>query len=202
MATVVETFKNLPKKTYLELVPRLKEEKTQAFTTVTLTFITLMLFGFFAINPTLSTIVKLQKELSDSRFVNKSLEEKITHLSLLQQKYNALERDIPIIINAVPKMPSAPLFVGQIQSLATSHNVTITNLQTLEVEFALARKSEQRSFGFTIEVQGSYEALSQFLSSLVNFERIVTVDTFSITRTSDQNAVPKLSLRGKTYFKE
>lgn len=203
MTTVAERLKNLPKKTYLELIPRLKEEKTQAFTTVALTFISLTLFGFFAINPTLSTIAKLQKELLDSRLVNKKLEEKITHLSILQQQYNILERDLPLVINAIPKTPSIPLFIGQIQSLARSHSVNIINLQTFEVELTQAQKEkEQRSFSFTVEVQGSYETLSQFLASLVNFERIVTMDTFSIARVADQHAVSKLSLRGKTYFKE
>lgn len=197
----MSTLSNLPRKVYLELVPRFRKEKTQAFTTIILTLFGLMLFGFFAIKPTIETIVKLRKELVDSRFVNKSLEEKIANLSTLQQKYNALQQDFPVILRSLPKKPSVPLFIAQLQALARITNVTVAGIQTSVIEIVQAQPSgDYGSFTFSAETEGSPTAITEFLSTLINFERIVTVDTFSVT-SADQQAQQKISIRGKAYFK-
>lgn len=57
---------------YLQLLPNLKGEKTQKFTTLILTFFALSFFGLLAINPTISTISELNKELEDNKFVDQS----------------------------------------------------------------------------------------------------------------------------------
>jgi len=197
-----DLLKSLPKSKYLELLPHLKKEKTQTFATLTLTFLALILFGLFAIQPTLATIAKLQKELKDNQFVNKQLDEKIGNLSSLQQRYNSLERDIQIVVRALPKTPTIPLFIGQVQSIARLHNVAVNNLQTFQVELSQLPKDQRHgSFAFAVEVQGPSENLSQFLATLTSFDRIVTVDTFSLVGTSEKGTEPKLNIRGKVHFK-
>lgn len=198
----MNALSNLPRKVYLDLVPRFREEKTQAFTTIILTLFGLMLFGFFAIKPTIETIVKLQKELADTRFVNKSLEEKIANLSTLQQKYNALQQDLPIILRSLPKKPSVPLFIAQLQALARGTNVTVAGIQTSVIEIAQAQPSgDYGSFTFSTETEGTATAITDFLSTLINFERIVTIDSFSVTG-STQQTKQKISIHGKVYFKD
>lgn len=195
-------LQDLPKSKYLTLLPYLKKEKTQAFASSALTLIALILFGLFAISPTLSTITKLQKELKDSKFVKSALDDKIANLTTLQQKYNLLEKDVPMVLQALPKGPTIPRFVGQVQSLAKDTNVTVTNLQTFQVE--LQESEEQKahsSFAFSVEVQGANQDITNFLSQLVLFDRVVTIDAFSIAKGSDILTKPRLSMRGKTYFK-
>ena len=65
----------------IALLPRLREKKIQTFTTLALTLITFTVFSVFAISPTLGTITDLQKQISDSQFVNQQLQTKITALS-------------------------------------------------------------------------------------------------------------------------
>jgi len=66
---------------YFELVPNFKQEKTQKFTTVILTLIAFAILLIFAINPTLSTIANLQKQLDDAKFIKEKLDQKINDLS-------------------------------------------------------------------------------------------------------------------------
>lgn len=195
---------NLKKSKYQALLPNFKEEKTQAFTTLALTLVAFIVFGFFAINPTISTIIHLKKELSDNQFVDDKLQEKIRNLSILQKKYVSLENQLPILYAAVPQTPIAPVFTAQIQAIANKSNVKISRLQVYQVELYVTKTiKKDSSFAFSIEVFGESENISKFLSSLVNFDRIITIDTFSITKDkeSKENQNLQLNIRGRSYFK-
>ncbi len=197
-------FLNFPANKYLEKLPNFKEEKTQRFTTLVLTFLALSFFGFFAINPTLSTITQLKKQLADNLFIEKKLEEKITNLAILQQKYNLLKTTIPVVIQALPQTPTIPLLIGQVQALALKSNLSIERLQVFQVELSNLNedKNKESSFAFSFQGQGSYVDISNFLSSLINFDRLVTLDTIALTSMPEKDKLVKLDLRGRAYFKK
>lgn len=193
--------KNKPKGLdYSKFLPDFKEERTQKFTTIVLTVLTLAFFGLFAINPTVSTILELRKELDDNNFVDTKLVQKINNLSTLQKKYTELQSDLPLIFSAVPQGPEVPLLVAQIQSVAKSSNVSIGNFQSFEVE--VPTKSASRnysSFSFALSVSGTYNDLYKFLASLSNMQRVVSVELISFTKKTIGNSM-ELSLKGKAFF--
>lgn len=196
-------FANLEKNKYWEMLPNLKEEKTKNFTTLILTLVALSFFGFFAISPTLSTIAQLRRQISDNELVNKKLEEKIKNLSLLQKEYGLLEKDLPIVFSGVPQAPNAPLLVGQIQFLTLESSLVITRLQVFQVELSQKTdKNEPSSFAFSLEAQGTTLGLTNFLNSLLRFERIITLENISLSKSSDKDEVLKLDLKGRAYFKK
>ncbi len=189
---------------YLELLPDFKKEKTQRFTSLVLSLIALSFFGLFAINPTLSTIAKLQKELADDKFVDQRLQEKINNLLTLQKKYQLIQADIPVVLTSVPKDPQLPLLLGQIQSIAKKSNIALNNLQTFQVEAVNPEASQKNysSFSFSISLQGNYNDLTKFLSDLVNMQRVITIDTVSINKGSEQTPALSVDILGKAYFKK
>lgn len=196
------------KNKYVNLLPYyFKEEKVQNFTTLSLTLLAFSIFGFFAINPTIATIVHLRKQVSDSRFVNQKLEEKITNLGILQQKYAKVTQDVPVVLKSLPKTPTVPLLTAQVLALAQNKHVALTQMQILQVELAKSTTSPTQnakasgSFGFILEGQGSYSDVVSFLSSLVNLERIITIDALSFGKRGNGNVL-EVSLRGKAYFKQ
>lgn len=193
-------FKNTKIK-YFEFLPDFKEEKTQKFTTLIFTLIALSFFGLFAINPTISTITELNKQLEDSRFVDQKLGQKISSLTVLQQKYTNLQPDLPIILNAIPKDSEVPLFAAQIQSVANNSNITIDSFQTFEVEINKNPNPRQySSFTFALTAEGTYNDLSNFLSNLSNMQRVAGIDTLSLTKRSGISNSLQLTLKGKTFF--
>src|SRR3990167_9706363 len=117
---------------YLELMPDFKKQKTQKFTTVVLTLLAIMILAIFAINPTLSTIANLQKQLEDANFVVERLDQKINNLSVLQTKYETLKNDLPIIYASIPKTEEAARLTGQLQALATENNLAIASIQATD----------------------------------------------------------------------
>jgi len=197
-------FKNLQKKKFFEMLPDFKEERMQKFTTLVFTITALSFFGLFAINPTLSTIANLNKQLSDSKFVEKQLQDKINNLYLLQQKYSELTPDMPYVLDSFPKNPQVPLLVAQLQSLAQSSNIEITSLQTFEVEVPNSPVDTKNYYAFTFSVfaNGSYENLSRFINSVVKMQRIVSINILTLTRNTGEGPSTQLNLKGTAYFKQ
>ena len=176
----------------------------QKFTTLVFTITALSFFGLFAINPTLSTIGNLNKQLTDNRFIDQQLQEKINNLYLLQQKYSQLTPDLPYVFDAFPKNPQAPLLVAQLQSLAQSSSITINNLQTFEVEIPNSSVNTKKyyAFNFSISANGSYDNLSKFIDSVIKMQRIVSINTLTLNRNTGDGASTQLNLKGTAYFKQ
>ncbi len=197
-------FKNLQKKKYFEMLPDFKEERMQKFTTLVFTIIALSFFGLFAINPTLSTIANLNKQLSDSKFVDQELQSKINNLYLLQEKYGQLTPDIPYVLDSFPKNPQVPLLIAQLQSLAQSSNVAITGLQTFEIEIPNSSVNTKKyyAFSFSISANGSYESISKFIDSMIKMQRIVSINILSLSRNSGEGPSTQLNFKGTAYFKQ
>ncbi len=187
---------------YFEFLPDFKKEKPRKVSEAILSLLAFSFFGLFAINPTLSTIAKLKKDLADSKFVNQKLQEKINNLYSLQQKYNIIKDDIPVVLASVPQDPQIPNLMGQIQTLAKRNNISISSIQSFQVEAANAEnKKDFYSFPFSITGQGAYNDITNFLSSITGLQRVVSIDKVSISkRGSSQNL--EFSIKGAAYFKE
>src|SRR3989344_1716620 len=183
---------------YLELLPNFKKEKAQKFTTIVLTIIAIMILAIFAINPTLSTIANLQKQLEDANFVVERLDQKINNLSVLQTKYETLKNDLPIIYASIPKTEEAARLTGQLQALATENNLAIASIQAID----FSDSADFSYFTFNISMQGSYENLIEFLNGAVRMDRIVDLSDISITSAENENNTLTQTARGIAIFKK
>lgn len=202
----MQNDKNIVKNKYFPNIPYLNSEKNQKFFSIILTLCAISFFGFFAIKPTVSTILKLQKELSDNEFVLNQLEVKVKNLTELKKQYLNLQSDLPIINNAITIQPDVHLLFAQIQSIAQESNITIRKLQNLEVEILKNNKSKNNnysSYSFTITGSGSFEDIPKFVQTLTNMERVIGIDTFSINNITDQNNESLgFDIQGFAYFKD
>jgi Tfp pilus assembly protein PilO len=163
--------------------------------------VALSVFGLFAISPTLSTITGLQRQLQDDTQVNEQLQTKIKNLSALQIAYVSIEPDLPMITAAIPVTPRIPFLIGQIQQIATTTNVRITNLQIYQTALdAKTPKDTYVTFAFTISVSGTTATVNQFLKTLSSFDRIITYDTVTI-QNQDSTKPAALDIKGNAFFK-
>jgi Tfp pilus assembly protein PilO len=185
------------------ILPRIEEEKTRSFITLSLTLIAIVIFGFFAISPTLSTISELTKQLDDNRFVDTRLIEKISNLSKLQQQYATLQSDFSYVFSAVPKETDIPQFIAQVQAISQQTQVQLVRIQTLPVEVLANPSTKYTSVGLGIDIVGQPTDTDAFLHSLSSFQRIITIDSITITKNSTSNIGDnsvRMSIKGKLYF--
>lgn len=188
----------------LGTITSFSEVRTRKLTALSFTLLALIIFGIFAINPTLSTIARLRRELTDKRFVDEKLKEKINSLSVLHGKYAEIQPDIPIVLAAIPKTPEAPTLVGIIQTIGDSANITISGIQVFQVEAVSVQsaRKESSAFSFSVTCRGSYQDLVRFMESLTSSQRIITIDNISISKKGGADELLHLTLRGTTYFKD
>lgn len=205
-------FKNIKyEKYYKDVLPYLKKDRNQQYFAVILTFSATIFFALFAINPTLSTIAKLKKEVTDNRLVDQRLSEKISNLSLLSSAYQNIEDDISFVTDAIPSRPEAPTLVAQIQSIAQSSDVLISGLSITPVNLIAKESVNSSVFTFELSVQGDFEKISKFISDLVDMQRIVSVHRISISKAnpeSENEPSPEsdkdlnANIKGSVYFKK
>jgi len=201
-----DTTKDIIKIKYFPKLPYLNEEQSQKFFTIVLTLLALSFFGFFAVNPTVSTILKLRKELSDSEFVHRELETKIINLSILRNKYDSLHFDLPIVTDAITTQPDVHILFAQIQAAGQRSNIKIKKLQNFEVEVLKNSKAPSKkyySYSFAIAGSGLFENISDFVSIISDMQRIINIDIFSISSAAEQSNQPlEFNIQGTAFFKE
>lgn len=198
---------------YLKLLPSMQQENTRIIVTLIFTFFAISFFGIFAINPTLSTIVNLRRQLSDSELVYESLKTKISNLSSLQQQYSQLSPDLPIVFEAVPQEVKAPTLLSQIIGLAKEKQVAIVSYENSDVQLfgsinpiADATQNqlvpgEEDSYTFSLKAVGTYENLMVFTKSLTQISRIIRIESLTISKDEKQNSLA-LDIDGRTYFRK
>lgn len=198
---------SLPKNFNLITVfPRLKEEKTRSYATFVMTLAAISIFGFFAINPTLVTIVQLNKQLTDSRFVDQQFVEKIANLASLQTQYGKIQNDIAYVTKAIPTSPEIPTFLAQVQNVASTNNISLQRLQVLPLDITTIDPGPTSyfAFSFSIDATGNINSLNNFILGISNFDRLITVDNISIAQppTGNISDATRLNIKGRAYFKK
>ena len=192
---------------YLEkVIPALKEEKAQRYITFVLTLFAICFFSVFAIAPTLTTIVDLQKQLEDNKFVDFQLQQKISALSTLEQRYTAIQETLPAIYAALPQTPQVPLLFGEIQALANTNQVKVARIQSSTELAPLNDKKGAQSFEISFDIAGQKDTLFAFLTDLTKLDRIMTLERITIAKNEAKEIQPgltgelRLSIRAKAHF--
>lgn len=189
-------------KYYKDLVPYFKKEQNQKYLFIILTLGASIFFFLFAINPTLSTIAGLKKQISDAKFVEQRLSEKVDNISRLSLQYEQIQEDIPYIVDAVPQSPQTPTLVGQIQAIGNQSSVKITNVEVLPVILTSGNSTTSSSFAFDITGTSNFENIQSFLNNLTNMQRAVSISSIQILRDTTGDNSLNFVIRGIAYFKK
>lgn len=183
------------------IMPYLKNTKNQNYVTIFLTIGASIFFILFAINPTISTIAKLKKEISDSKLLDQKMSEKINNLSALTSEYPKIENDLSYIKDAVPQKTDAPNLIGQMQKLAEESGVSIGNIEISPINLTSGNPAVN-SFNFTVTIGGQFNDYSRFLDYLVGMQRALTVDSVLINKVQSDNHAVTATIKGSAYFKK
>ena len=175
---------------YQSLEPILRQPKAQTYTMVIFSFLTVSLFGLYAIRPTAQTILYLKREIRDKTEVSKKMDDKISALIEAQASYEEVTQLLPLIDQALPTSPDAISLIVQFRNLASVSGAELSSIQLASVPLlgsdatASATKNTntptQKKFDFSISIKGPYQALNTFLTGLREMRRIVSIDEFTV----------------------
>lgn len=180
----------------------IKSKKTASYLTITLSFLSLSLFGLFAIRPTLLTAISLTKSVADLQKLNIDYENKIGNLIRAQGEFEKIRNDLPSIDAALPANASFAKLAQSIERYAKREDVAINQFQIDSVSIStLSASTTMSNFGFSLVGLGEYESLNNFLSHLVNWKRIITLKSLDFNQEGgSSSAILRLTVKGTAYY--
>lgn len=206
MAFNYKTDADRYKKYYQSLEPLLLSPKKRQFTTVIFSFLAISLFGWYAIRPTIQTILYLKRELKDKTKVNQQMEEKISALIEAQASYQNIETDLPLLTQALPNNPNIILLVSALRTLANESEASLSGIQAADIPILAGEtpvstqsaaatenpdqpvkpavpsgKNKTVEIPVSVTLSGPYFSITSFLDGLVNLRRIVSIESIGFS---------------------
>ena len=188
--------------TYIKPITKIPIVKTYGSTVFTL--IIIVVFIFFAIKPTIETILVLQKKLVESTEVLEKISKKASDLSAAKQNYDNLDANIKNkILETIPDSVSFKSIAQTLEQTAKLHEASISALQLEPIVINV--KNEQASTNllsetsFTFNVTGNYAALTAILQDLRSSSRLISIDSLSLSKLSEGSDLI-MSIKGKGYY--
>lgn len=186
------------------LTPALKSKKARAYGMLVLSLLTASFFGVFAIRPTVTTIIKLRKEIQDNQYVEEKLTEKINILATLDQIYKKVESDLTSVEAALPSQPNFENLLSVIENAAAVHQLGILSIQFKPVDLVKPKTNrgdfKLNPIAFQVTFTGSYQNLISGLTSLNSASRLITIDALQIKKSrgaGEEELV--LEIGGRSY---
>ena len=187
--------------TYIKPVTQLPIIKNYGSTIFTL--LTMSLLIFFAIRPTIETILVLQKKLADQDEVLQKVTQKAKNLSLGKKNYDNLDQNIKEKISAgVTDTVSLKSLVQTLEQTAKVHEASVSALQIQPLVVNIKIESQTGVLSeifFTFNIEGAYKNLIAILQDLKSSSRLISIDSLSLSK-SNEGGTLIMSLSGKAFY--
>lgn len=207
------------RKYYQSIEPLMKKPETKRYTSVVFSFLAVSLFAWYAIRPTVQTILYLRREISDNIVVNQKMEEKIMALIEGQANYQQAEESIPIIAQSIPDSPELISFVAQVRTLSRLRHIALLTITIPPAPLfgptatgSAGRKTETKlaELPVSFAVTGLYTDVKGFLDDAAGMRRIATIDEIALVPSKGealaspsgepQTGLVQLAVKGKIYY--
>ena len=201
------------KRYYRSIGPIMDKPKNRLYTAVIFSFLAIALFAWYAIRPTIQTIIYLQREIIDKSALDKQMEEKISNLVLAQASYEESKNVLPVLDDAIPNTPDALDAIIQIKNLVSTTQATLSSVRVSDVALVANAKQTKaipakQEFLVSLTISGIYQEVESFIQSLVSMRRILTIEqvNFIPDKETTQVSQPtgkiiRLTLQLKAYHK-
>lgn len=195
-------FVNQYKKYFKSVEPMLENTETKRYSTVIFFFLVLSVFGWYAIRPTLQTILYLNREIKDKTELTKKMDDKLNALIAANGNLEAIQDRLSLLSDAVPPNPDALTLVQDLQALAKQNGASISAIQISDVKLSSTsaqtqnKTEKQQTYPIIVTLDGSYPSLSGFFDALTNLRRIIVIDGLAINpRTSESTRSAQKTLQ-------
>lgn len=186
---------------YIKPIARLPIVKT--YGSAIFTLMVMIIFIFFAVKPTIETIVVLQKKLADSSQVLEKVNQKANNLSAGKANFEKLDPIVKAkIVSAIPDTTSLKSVIQTLEQSAKSHNASISAIQLQPLVLETKANNQLRAIAeisFTFNTEGEYKDLISLLQDLAHSTRIISIDNLALSKLSE-GAGLIMTISGKAYY--
>lgn len=190
---------------YTFIKPMVKNQAVRDYGPLVFSLLTSAIFAFFAIKPTLSTIVSLQKTLDEQKTTLTQIDQKTNDLTLARKNIQNIPSDTLVNLNTmIPPSSDLPFIIDNLNYLAQVNQATISGLQFQPIELSnpsasvSAKEPLLSQVDFTLNTQGSYENLTKLLNNLGKSARLIDIQ--SVTFTKPEEGPLLMSITARAYY--
>lgn len=164
--------------------------------------ITMTVFILFAISPTISTILNLQKNIENHRQILEALEKKENDLTAGRGNLQNLGDKRQKINAAIPEHANVTSLISSLRN-SSGREASVSALQIQPVVLVDNKTTSQKALlnlgevSFSYNIQGTY---GQLLPTLYNLQRSPRLLNIGSVILSNQEGITVLSVSGKAYF--
>ena len=163
----------------------------KAYLELFLSLITVVVFGVFAIRPTIITVGKLLKEIKAKEETVAIMNQKIESLKTAQDIYNNNKDKIEVAKASIPDDPSPHLLVRQIEAASLDTSTSLSTLSVLSVDLLGDTKttkpqnsqlslSSENVLSISITAKGAFENLFAFANELEGLRRPIRLNEINM----------------------
>lgn len=191
---------------FLDLKKIAHTTKARSFAWISLTIFTICFFLIIAIQPTLVTIAKLNKEIKDKGQACRELQKKIDSIIAAQGEFAKNVDNLPLLDEALPEKNQFPRLAYFLENLANTEGVTFNSLSfgKVEIDSKSSTKVSKNASGllsFQVGVSGDYLKLKNFLRNLEISRRLIKTEDLSFSQVKvEENLEISLLISGEAYF--
>ncbi|MBI4130641.1 hypothetical protein HY468_04960 [Candidatus Roizmanbacteria bacterium] len=166
----------------------LATEEVQAYTMAILSFFALAFFTLFAIKPTLTSFFQLQRQIEDSKEIDRKLEMKIGALLQAQELYQQHQTDIELLDKALPSEPQFTEFLQKVERLVVENESTISAFASHDFSFLpperiVNEQGKPKAVDFTFTARAPFPENEQVLKTLMRLKRVVLLKNITFAKT-------------------
>jgi len=188
-------------KKYKNIKPLIKSKEAQSYFTISLSLFCLSFFGIFAIRPTLLTAISLVKQIEDLKTLNSKFEDKLGTIIKAQTEYEKVRKAIPLIDSAIPSYAHFNKLALSLENFASRSGITISHMRIDSTPISKPKpKGKYEQYGFSITGIGDYSSVYFYLKHLLNWERLITIDSIDLERQGSGLTLLQFTLKGKAYY--
>lgn len=198
---------------YTYIQPVFKNKTFQTYGTLTFGLIVVIFFLIFAVRPTILTILSLQKTIIAQNQLLKQINTKADNLSLARDNYNNLNQPLKSkVVALVPTSASLPCFMNYLSDLAATEDATISSIQISQTDLngtskciitdddlANSQKGKVSKIDFTLNTQGSYNSMVNFLEKIERLNRLVTIENVAFNKDATKSTI-FISISGQILY--
>jgi hypothetical protein len=166
--------------------------------------ITIAIFSYYAIRPTVTTILSLQKSIDEQNQILNTVKEKVKNLAEGKQNYDNIPDSVENKLkNMVPDNPALSHLINSLVYFAEDSEASLSGLQFQPVELEnqkteLSKNAEVKEIEFTVNLQGDFPQLMKALGTLKRLDRLVSISAVNFTQPLDNPLI--MSITGKAYY--
>lgn len=189
-----------------------KMPSVQSSLTLVLSLFVMTIFIVFALKPTLVSITALQKTIKESQKTSEQLKTKVKNLQVASAQLDKLKPVLPKLNANITTTGAmyAPL-TQTIEAVALQSNAEIESsslgstllYSKLVSPFLPSKDQNVIALPYSVQVNGNFASLTQFLNTLLTMERILSIESLTMIPQAgqDESKFPlSINISGNAYY--